>query len=292
MQNLKLTMIAAFSLVTSIIYAQSPVSGFMTGKKHGALVKSYSSESYESVFLVPNEIKGVPVFNDVKIVSKNFYATYGISEKLDVSFNLPYIIAKGNASQQVLTNLNFKNERRGFQDFSLHLKYNPYSKEIGKGKLNMMLALGLQTPAGKYKVDEGLQSILALGNRSTNINAFAIANYKMNNGFFSTAQVGYSKRSNGVSDAILGEVKVGFAASKFYVDAYLAGQNTLSGTDILQDGFNGVFPSTRVSYSRIGGSIYVPVYKGFGISGGANTYLKGRNVGKSTGFYGALVYSF
>jgi hypothetical protein len=35
-------------------------------------------------------------------------------------------------------------------------------------------ALGLKTPLGDYKVDEGLQSIIAIGNRSTTVSALGL----------------------------------------------------------------------------------------------------------------------
>jgi hypothetical protein len=35
------------------------------------------------------------------------YATYGLSDKLDVVMSLPYIAAEGNASQEQLNNLNY-----------------------------------------------------------------------------------------------------------------------------------------------------------------------------------------
>jgi hypothetical protein len=35
---------------------------------------------------------------------------------------LPYVQAKGNATDQVLTNLNLENERKGLQDVSVFVK--------------------------------------------------------------------------------------------------------------------------------------------------------------------------
>jgi hypothetical protein len=58
------------------------------------------------------------------------YATYGLSDKLDVVMSLPYIAAEGNASQEQLNNLNYSNTRSGVQDVSLFLKYNPTSTTL------------------------------------------------------------------------------------------------------------------------------------------------------------------
>jgi hypothetical protein len=87
------------------------------------------------------------------------YATYGLSDQLDVVMSLPYISAEGNASQEQLNNLNYSNTRSGVQDVSFYLKYNPYFHNFGKSSLRLIGALGLKTPLGDYKVDEGLQSM-------------------------------------------------------------------------------------------------------------------------------------
>ncbi len=275
-----------------VISAQSPVSGFMQGKGNASVVLSYATEKYDEVFLVPEKIQDVPVFNEVQINSFSLYAAYGLTDKLDLVLNAPYIQSKGSATEATLADLNFENERKGLQDISLHLKYSFANIDFGASKLRLMGTIGVQTPLGQYEVEEGLQSIIAIGNHSTRVNALASAHYQTESGVFATAQGGYSMRSGDVPDAVISEFKVGYAASKFYVDAYVAGQLSTSGVDILQDGFTGVFPTTRVSYSRIGASVYVPVSGGFGVAGGASAYVDGRNVGKSTAYYGAVVYSF
>jgi hypothetical protein len=55
---------------------------------------SLSSEKYDKVYLVPQETNGVPIFNEVKLNSTNLYATYGLSDQLDVVMSLPYSLAE------------------------------------------------------------------------------------------------------------------------------------------------------------------------------------------------------
>lgn len=270
--------------------AQSPVNGFMQGQGNSATALSYSYERYSDVFLVPNKIDAVPVFDEVQLNSVSFYTAYGITDNFDVSVNLPYISATGNAPSGVLTELNYKNVRKGFQDVSLYLKLRPLSKPVGDGKLDFLVSAGLQTPLSSYKADEGLQSILAIGNRATQFNGFGTAHYKAANGFFVTSQIGYSLRSGRVPNALLGELKAGIALSKFYADAWVAGQTSSEGTNILGEGFDGFFPATDVSYHRVGINAFVPLTEGFGISMGANKIVSGRNIGAATGITGAIVY--
>jgi hypothetical protein len=273
-------------------YAQSPVSGFMNGKGKGSIAVSYTAEQYDQVFLVPVEASGVPVFNEVDVSSISLYGTYGISNKLDAVLGLPYIKARGNASAPVLSELGYENERSGVQDLSLFLKYNPYTCKFGGNQLRFVLAGGLKTPLGNYKVDEGLQSIIAIGNRATSVNGLAIAQFQSKSGFFLSGQTGYSLRSGRVPNALTGEVKAGYGNRYFYFDAWYAGQVSDGGTNILAEGFDGFFPATDVTFTRAGVNLYIPIKGGVGFSAGASRFLTGRNVGASTGYSMALIYSW
>lgn len=292
MQTNRLLSAVALFCLPILALTQSPVSGFMNGKGHGAFAKSFTAEQYDKVFLVPNDAEGVPVFNEVNVNSISLYASYGITDRLDVVFGLPYINVKGNANETVLRELGFENERSGIQDASLFLKYNPYSLDAGMGTLDFIVAAGLKTPLGNYKVDEGLQSIIAIGNRATSVNGMAIAQFRTSSGFFAATQIGYSLRSGEVPNALVGEIKAGYGNRYFYVDAWYAGQVSDGGVNILGEGFTGFFPATDVTYTRAGLSVYVPVAIGFGVSAGATKYLTGRNIGAATGFSGGIVFSF
>ncbi len=291
MKSPKILLLLSFLCSIGLVKAQSPISGFMQNKGNGSLVISQNYEYYDEVYLVPKKVNGVPIFNNVTIRSTSFYGTYGITDKLNLVVNLPYVSAEGSASPQVLKNLNFENKREGLQDVSAYLKYNAFSSAMADGNLNLVGALGIQTPVGDYKVNEGLQSILAIGNRATSINAMAVALYKNNSGFFTSGQVGYNVKNGEVPNALVSEFKVGLA-NNYYVDAYIANQVSMGGTDILAEGFQGFFPSTRVNATRVGINAFVPVYGGFGLSGGGSVYIDGRNLGKSTSIYGSAIFSF
>lgn len=272
--------------------AQSLVNGFFSGKGRGAVAVSYSAEHYDNVFLVPNEAKGVPIFREVEVSSISVFATYGVTDRLEASLTLPHITARGNADPAVLEGLGFENERKGLQDLSLALKYLAHRLNVGAGRLDVAVSAGLRTPVGNYRVDEGLQSILAIGNRATAVTGLALLHWQSAMGLFVTAQGGYSVRSGEVPDAWVGELKAGYAHRAFYVDVWYAGQRSIGGVNILGEGFTGFFPATDVTFTRAGLSAYVPVVGGLGLSGGISKYLTGRNVGEATGFYGGIVYGF
>jgi hypothetical protein len=280
-------------LVTGFALAQSPVSGFMKKKGEGSVVLTQFRESYDRVFLVPTEVDGVPVFNEVTISSTSLYGEFGISDRFNVIVNLPYIKSEGNASEAVLQNNGFENERSGIQDIKIYGKYSFLSKAVGTNQLDILGSVGIETPLGNYSADEGLQSIIAIGNESTRFTGFGIAQFMTDFGLFATGQLGYSLRSNQVPNAVLSELKLGYAGSAFYLDAFISNQlSSKDGVDILGEGFTGFFPATRVNFTRIGLNGYVPVAKFAGIVGGVNSYIAGRNVGKSTGYYAGLAFSF
>ncbi|NRT16878.1 hypothetical protein HNP99_003252 [Flavobacterium sp. 28A] len=273
-------------------HSQSPISGFMQGKGKGNISISYSSEKYDEVYFIPEKVDGVPVFNETKISSTSIYATYGITDQVDVVLVLPYVTAKGSATEEVLTNLGLENERKGFQDVSVFVKYSPFNFDFGTSSLRLIGALGLKTPLSNYKVEEGFQSIIAIGNRSTTVSTTGMAMFRMDSGIFASAQLAGNYASNDVPNSYATELKVGYAARLFYGDVYIANQKSTGGVDIFGEGFAGYFPITKVNYTKIGIDLYTPIYKEIGVSAGASTLVAGRNIGKSTGFYGGLVYKF
>jgi hypothetical protein len=274
--------------IVAVSKAQTPLSGFMQGKKGGGITMSLTHEHYEKVYLFPEQIDETPIFKGVTTNSFNVYGTYGLSDKLDVTFNLPFIQTFGNGDPAVLSDLGFSNQRSGTQDLSAFAKYE-FAK---KGNLSLQGGLGLTTPIGDYRVDEGFQSIIAIGNRATTVNGILIAHFKDERGFFITGQAGYSLRSTEVPDAILSELKIGIALNRFYIAGQVGNQTSTGGVDILRPGFTGLFPATKVNYTKVGGTIYTPLDGNFGLSISGGGIVDGRNVGKS--YYGSagLTYNF
>jgi hypothetical protein len=292
MKSHVLILIILFGSTLQTANAQSPVNGFMQKKGNGSVVLSHNFESYNTVFLVPEKITGVPIFNEITLNSTSIYATYGLNDRLNVVLNVPYIQAKGAANAEVLENLNYRNTQSGFQDISAYVKYKALTVATEKTTFNLIGSVGIKTPLGNYTVDEGLQSIVSIGNRATSLNALMIGLLRSNSGLFASGQVGYCLKNNQVPNAVMSEFKAGLIQPNFYFDAFIANQTSLSGTDILAEGFQGFFPSTKVNYTRIGLNVFVPIYRQFGLCAGSSTYIDGRNLGQSTSYYGAISVSF
>ncbi|OGX88041.1 hypothetical protein BEN47_09815 [Hymenobacter lapidarius] len=283
----------------SSVQAQSLVSGFMSGKGHGSVVVSGTTERYETVYLAPDKIDGVPIFQEVRVNSVNLYATYGLSDKIDAIVSLPYIQSKGKAMSTVINDLDalypdagYANVRQGLQDITGLLKFKSYSREIGGSIIDLLGVVSFSTPMSNYQTNTGYGYIIAIGNRATKYTASGVTHLKTSSGVFATGQVGYSLRTGLVPNALVGEAKVGYAGPKTYIEGFASFQESNGGTDISQEGFTGFFPSTRVNFLRLGASFYRPLAKGVGVVLGASTYVAGRNIGKSTGYSAGISYNF
>mgnify|MGYP006426365225 CR=1 FL=1 len=288
MEQLKLLLLLA--IMSTTVYSQTGVSGFMKPKGEKSFSVSFTSENYDDVFLAPSEINGVPVFNEVSRNSYNFYADAGLTDRLMLSVNLPYINSEGEATSAVLEENGYENQRENLQDLSLNIKYLVKSFDLSNSNLNLMANLGFATPLSDYKVDESFQSIIGIGNQSTRFNGIGIAQYKLDSGFFATGQLGYSARTEDVPDAVLSQFKLGYAGSKFYGDVSIGSQRSTSGVDIIGEGFEN-FPETRVSYTKIGISLFAPLSGNLGLSAGASQLIDGLNIGKIATIFGGITYS-
>lgn len=271
----------------------------MTGKGHGSVVVSGTTERYDNVYLAPDKIDGVPVFQEVRVNSLNLYTTYGITDKVDVIVSLPYIQSKGKAPSTVISDLNslyptagYTNVRQGLQDITGILKFKSYTREIGGSILDLLGVVSVSTPISNYQTNTGYGYIIAIGNQATKYTASGVAHLKTSSGVFATGQVGYSLRTGLVPNAVVGEAKIGYAGPKTYLEGSASFQESNGGTDISEVGFNGFFPATRVNYIRLGASAYRPLANGVGIVLGVSTYVAGRNVGKSTGYSAGVSYNF
>ncbi|WBA43807.1 hypothetical protein [Hymenobacter canadensis] len=287
----------AFSLLSlataSVGRAQSLVSGFLPGKGHGSVVVSGTLERYQSVYLAPEKIDRVPIFDRVEVSSVNLYGSYGITDKLEAVVSLPYIQSKGFADERVLRELGYVNKRAGLQDITLLLKAKLFSTEIGTNVLDVLGVVSGSTPVSDYKSESGLGYIIAIGNGARKVSGQGVVHLKTLSGVFVTGQAGYSVRDNSAPNAFVAETKVGYAGPKLYIDALASFQKSdKSGTDILQPNFNDFFPATRVDFVRLGVSAFRPLAKGFGLTVGAATYVAGRNLGKSTGVSAGVAYNF
>lgn len=298
MMKIKLTaMIVAFiCLTTTNVTAQGLIDGFFNKKGEANLSLSYSYSTYDSFYVGKTKVEGVPAHNEITQDIFNFYANYGITDRLTAIVNLPYISSNGKGNPDPI---NGTTEQKDIQDLSVALKYNLHNETLKHGTMTYFAALGGSMPLGYEPT-----GILSIGNGAPTLDAKLGMHYKNNGGFFGTVALGYTVRGEADNNFNLGDgsdfdapnsvntlIKVGYSASIIYLDAWFDSQSTSKkGIDIGGPGFFGNFPETKVDYARVGGNVYVPIASNFGINAGVGTIVDGRNIGKGTTYTGGVVF--
>lgn len=264
------------------VMAQHLVDGFSQGKGKLAVALSYTRENFDNFYLgekkTPISIRGL---DNIITQSVNLYTAYGLTDKIDIVLNIPYI---SSMSRRLSENQEVREQN--LQNGALVLEWKTFQTEGSTGALSLTTAVGLSTPLSKYPTN----LIYSIGNQSSHLNPSLLLQYKFSSGLFLNGQGGYSFRTNKVPDAALLVAKIGFAATRFYIDGWINNQTSTSGIDIGGPGFTPArFPETRVNTTNIGTSVYVPVVRSAGISLGGGKRLTGRNAGLPTWYSAGLV---
>jgi hypothetical protein len=229
----------------------------------------------------------------------SFFGNYGITNNLDVLFNVPYVTT--NASAGTLKG------QHGFQDLSLTLKWEPYKTKIGRGVFSTYAFLQGSTPLSNYEDNFDPMSI---GLHSSTAALRALANYQVSGFFLSasgqyirrgditidqnayyTTQLIYSNRVD-VPNANNYMFSTGYRSPQFNAEFMFEQFTTLGGFDIRKNDMP--FPSNTMNYSEVGALFKYSFndVAGLELTAGGNYILKGRNVGQSTTIYGGVLYLF
>lgn len=296
MLHTKKKIAGAFLLfLTAGLNAQTEVSGFYPKKKELTIAPSYTYKSYDRFYL-GNELADEIPANMGEISSQifNIYGEYGISNRLSVSLNLPYISIENSTG--ALDPFSGESSADGLQDLSVFLKGKILEEKTGDiGILALGAAAGIGLPIGDY---DG-RGILSLGSKATAYTLNGIAQFTTKFNAFAELQTGYSLRDNSdyeVPNAILHGIKIGYYNRFFYIHSQLAIQNSIDGLDIGTPEFGeaggpAALPQTEVDYTNLNFNLYIPLIQNkAGVSTNFSTTLDGRNTNKETSFSFGLIY--
>ena len=278
--------------------AQTDLDGVMMTKNNfcTGVVYSYSSwkNYWEGTFKRDNANLGT-----VSTQMIGAMGSYGITDKLNVLFSIPYIRTKASAGS--LKGL------KGVQDLSLWVKWMPLDVKLGRGDFSVYGAAGYSFPVSDYVADFLPMSI---GLRSRNLSVRAIADYQIKK-FFVTGSATYVRRRNikidrnsyyttemhysnevKMPDAASFNLRAGYRSNSVTAELVLNNWTTLGGFDITKN--NMPFPSNEMNATRAGIAFkYTTIFApGLSIIGGSNITLAGRNVGQSTDFSAGVFYVF
>ena len=284
--------VVAFAFSNGLM-AQGLVDGFFGEKGKASISLSYSYANFDEFYVGGQRVPGVPAHNEIDQTIYNLYAKYNLADNVTVVLDLPYIDAEGNG---VPDPANGTTEQSDFQDVKVLVKWAPYVQELTHGSMTYIVALGGSVPLG-YEPN----GILSLGSGAPGVDGKLGLHYSNNSGFFGTLVAGYGLRGNADNNLGTGDgeefdvpnvanamFKIGYSAKAYYVDAWFDAQTSLSGVDIMGEGFVNNFPETSVGFSRLGANLYVPFTPVIGASLGVGTILDGRNIGKSTYYCGGV----
>lgn len=296
--KLKLTgkLVYGLLLLAAPAMAQTDADAIMMTKNNFCVGGMYSYSSWkdywEGTLKRNNENLGTVSTQMIGVMGN-----YGITNKLNVLFGVPYVQTKASAGTL--------HGQKGIQDLSLWIKWMPFEKQVGPGTLSLYTIGGFSLPVTKYVADF---LPLSLGLRSKNITLRAMADYQLGD-WFATVSASYVIRSNinidrtsyyttelhltdevEMPNATQYQARAGYRTERWIAEAVFSNWTTLGGFDITRN--NMPFPSNKMNMSTAGANFKynLKAVDGLSVIGGASTTIAGRNVGKATGFNAGVFY--
>lgn len=284
------------SVAPLVSYAQTDMDAIMMEKKQLCIGPMYSHSSWKNYW--EGTLKRDN--HNLGTVSTEAFAlmgAYGISGKLNLLFNAPYIKTKASAGTL--------HSMKGMQDFSLYVKWMPVEKQLGPGTLSVYTIGGVSVPLTNYVADF---LPLSIGLHSKTASARLMLDYQIEK-IFVTGSATYVLRDNikidrtayydtqlhltnevSMPDASNYNFRAGYRTSKLIAEAVVNKWTTLGGFDITKN--NMPFPSNKMNATTIGINFKYVLTPNHNLSlvGGGNTTIAGRNVGQATTFYGSIFY--
>ena len=218
----------------------------------------------------------------------SWMGNYGISKRLNILFNVPYVITKASAGTM--------HGMKGFQDLSLFVKWLALKKQLGGVKISLIGVGGFSLPLTAYNADF---LPLSIGVGSKNVTFRAIADMQHEH-FFTTVSGSYVYRNNialnrsayyttemhltnkvQMPDVAYVNLRTGFRSKRLVVEALCSNMTTLGGFDITRN--NMPFPSNRMNATMVGAETrFVPkAIRALTLMAEINYTVAGRNTGQS-----------
>jgi hypothetical protein len=286
----------AFSLVAIVAKAQTVDDAIMMSKKQwcNGLTYMHSSwnEYWEGTTKRDNKNLGT-----VTTQSVMYMTSYGITDKLNLLVNVPYVWTHVSAGTL--------HGMKGFQDIDVDLKYEFYKSKIGNGRLSLIGLVGVTTPLSNYENDF-LPMSIGLG--STNLSGRLTADYQ-NGLFFATISSAYVFRSNVTIDRtsyytnqinytdevdmpnqLNSNLFVGIRNSSLTAQVQLMNMYTFGGFDIRKNDMP--FVSNQMNMTSLGAHVkyFLPFVTNLEVVASADFVIAGRNVGQAQTYMGGFFY--
>lgn len=286
MKNLRIVLL--FILSSSTLSAQGPLDGYLKGKGVLDLAPSISFNSAKTFVGTGGQTYDLGYEGTLL----SLFAEYGLSNKVDLLGTAAYV---------------FTGTQSGLQDGGLFVKYRPVYRNVGGGRIGVLLGTGLAFPLADY--EPAVSG--ALGQKAVILPARLILQWETPLGLFLNLSGGYNRRFDRLQEADIAAVRhlrpdyqpvqpadfstllfrVGFPAARYYLDAWVECQNTAGGSDYVPD-LPDLPQAFGVSYTQVGGTAYYSESgrSGFFVSGGY--ILGGRNTSRMLRLTAGMVFRF
>jgi hypothetical protein len=296
----KRALIICFSsvIMMGVAQGQTDVDAIMMNKNNFCTGFQYSYSSWDHYW--EGKLKRTALnLGTVSTQMVGWMGNYGISNKLNVLFSVPYVWTKASAG--TLHGMD------GMQDLSLSVKYKLLERKLGKGNFSLMALGGYSLPVSNYVAD---YQPLSIGLGSNNFTLRVTGDYEINK-MFVTGTAAYVQRSNitidrdhyytdemhytnevEMPDAATFQLRLGYRGSLIGAEAIVTNWTTLGGFDITRN--NMPFPSNRMNSTMVGVNFKCNprAFPGMSLIAGGGYTVAGRNVGQSLGVNGGLFYVF
>ncbi|HEY4111584.1 hypothetical protein [Puia sp.] len=270
--------------------AQTDEDAIMMSKKNLCVGATYMRSNWdhywEGTFKRNNQNLGTVTAQMIGLMG-----TYGVSRKLNILVNAPYVETKASAGTL--------HGQHGIQDLSAWIKWLAVEQNIGNGVLSLYALGGASLPLTNYISD---YLPLSIGLHSRTVSGRITADYQLGN-FFATANYTYTFRDDitidrnsyyttalHVTDKVdmpnmtAFNFRTGYRSERWIIEAVLSNMTTIGGFDIRKNDMP--FPSNKMNATMVGAHFKYnfKAVAGLSLTGGGNTTVAGRNVGQATGF--------
>ena len=283
-------------LLNISVHAQTDIDGIMMSKNNfcTGLLYGYSSwkNYWEGTYKRDNANLGT-----VSTQMLGVMGNYGITNKLNFLFGVPYVKTKASAGQL--------HGMEGIQDLSLWLKWMPIQKSFGKTDFTFYTIAGYSFPVGDYTPDF---LPLSIGLRSKSLSLRGMVDYQVSKWFgtfsgtfvfrdniridrdsYYTTELHFTNEVN-MPNATQFNLRAGYRTYKLIAEAVVNKWTTLGGFDITKN--NMPFPSNEMNMTTVGAHFKyeTPFVQGLSLIGGADYTVQGRNVGQAASYNAGIFY--
>ncbi len=286
----RLIVLASLLIIGNTLPAQTDQDAIMMSKHNFCTGLMYGHSSWtnywEGTYKRDNLNMGTVSSSSIAVMGN-----YGITNKLNILFGLPYIHTKASAGTL--------HSQKGVQDLSLWLKWMPVEKTFGKNEFSLYLLGGTSMPLTNYVADF---LPLSIGLRSTTLSGRLMLDYQRGV-FFATGVATYTYRNNitidrtsyyttgqvmsnkvDMPDLASFSLRTGYRSHRLIAEAVVTDMQTLGGFDMRKNDMP--FPSNKMNATTVGvnGKYEIARVDGLSLTGGANYVVAGRNMGQATSY--------